>query len=411
MVTACDDSSLKVAYRSGGPLVLVRFRRAIVVVFLAFAVAVVGLVAPAGAARDTPVPFPRSPKGLKAPVAQPDRSERASGYFGQESCSPVPMRGVRKLRKLALRTYRRGHDGGIARSCVAGGTSEHKEGRAWDFMLNVRNRKDRRVAGNFLAWLTKRGPDGRRGVKARRLGVMYIIYNRRSWASYRPSWQRYTGSSPHTDHIHLSFSWAGARGRTSFWTGRVARTDYGPCQVLRRQPAVISRRANRQPCRAPARLSKKSYRSLALLGSSKRSVRVAQRMLDIRRSRTFDRRTWRAVKRYQRAHDLPVTGALDKPTWASLAPKSVRWSAMRGYGPRGAARYGRRHWSDERLRRGSAGRPVAFLQTALRMPHRDRNGMLGRHTARRLRGFKAAHGLARNARVNGRVWRALPARR
>jgi hypothetical protein len=174
---------------------------------------------------------------------------------------------------------------------------------------------------------------------------------------------------------------------------------------------VISRRTNPRPCDAPARLSRRSYRSLALLGSTKRSVRVAQRLLNIERSRTFDRRTWRAVKRYQRAHDLPVTGALDKPTWASLAPKSVRWSAMKGYGPRGAARYGRRHWSDERLRRGSAGRPVAFLQTALRMPHRDRNGLLGRHTARRLREFKAAHGLARNASVNGRVWRALPAGR
>ncbi len=32
-------------------------------------------------------------------------------------------------------------------------------------------------------------------------------------------WAAYTGSSPHTDHVHISFSWAGAWARTSFFTG------------------------------------------------------------------------------------------------------------------------------------------------------------------------------------------------
>jgi hypothetical protein len=56
---------------------------------------------------------------------------------------------------------------------------------------------------------------------ARRLGVMYIIYNRRIWASYRAEegWRPYVGASPHTDHIHFSFSWAGARKQTSYWDG------------------------------------------------------------------------------------------------------------------------------------------------------------------------------------------------
>ena len=50
---------------------------------------------------------------------------------------------------------------------------------------------------------------------------MYIIYNRRIWASYRAEegWRSYVGANPHTDHIHFSFSWAGARKQTSYWDG------------------------------------------------------------------------------------------------------------------------------------------------------------------------------------------------
>jgi peptidoglycan hydrolase-like protein with peptidoglycan-binding domain len=182
--------------------------------------------------------------------------------------------------------------------------------------------------------------------------------------------------------------------------------------MFRRQPAVISRRANPRPCGTPAALAKRSYRPTVLFGAADRTpVRVAQRRLGVRVTGDLDRRTWRAVRRYQRAHDLPVTGALDKPTWGSLGPSSVRWSVTEGYGPRRAARYAARHWSGVRLHRASAGRPVAFLQTALRLPTADRNGFVGRGTARALREFKAARGMAGNANVNGRVWRALPARR
>jgi peptidoglycan hydrolase-like protein with peptidoglycan-binding domain len=372
---------------------------------------VAGLTASSSAARATPVPFPRQPRGLAAPVAQPSGAEQLSGYFGQVSCNPKLMPGVRMLRDLALRTYGRGHDGGVTRSCVSGGTSEHKEGRAWDWMLNVNQRRDRRAAADFLAWLTAPGRDGLPGLQARRLGVMYVIYNKRIWASYRPQWLPYDGYSPHTDHIHLSFGWAGARGRTSFWTGRVAGTDYGPCSVFRGQPAAISRRANPRPCGEPAALVQRSFRPTRLFGGTGRVVRVAQRRLGTRVSGTFDNRTWRSVKRYQRAHDLPVTGALDKPTWASLDPRSVRRSAIEGFSPRRAARYGAGRWTDLRLHRGSAGRPVAFLQTALRMRRADRNGLFGRRTAAKVRSLKAGHGLVRNAVVTPAVWRVLATRR
>jgi hypothetical protein len=37
------------------------------------------------------------------------------------------------------------------------------------------------------------------------LGVDYIIWNRRSWNSKRRAWAPYTGSNPHTDHVHITF--------------------------------------------------------------------------------------------------------------------------------------------------------------------------------------------------------------
>ncbi len=35
-------------------------------------------------------------------------------------------------------------------------------------------------------------------------GVDYIIWNRRSWNSKRRTWVTYTGSNPHTDHVHMT---------------------------------------------------------------------------------------------------------------------------------------------------------------------------------------------------------------
>ncbi|HET7325826.1 MAG TPA: peptidoglycan-binding domain-containing protein, partial [Nocardioidaceae bacterium] len=296
------------------------FRRACLALTLSVAVAG-GVAAPANA-------------GLQAPVAQPRGVEDFSGYFPQVSCSPVLQPGVVKFRNLALRTYQRGHDGGITRSCVQGGLSEHKEGRAWDWMLDVGNRRDRRVANNFLSWLTAKGRDGEAGYQARRLGVMYVIWNRRIWSAYRSGegWRPYSGYSPHTDHIHVSFNWAGARGRTSFWTGRVAGTDYGRCSLFAGQPAVLASRTRSAACPSPSRLVRRSSRATEQLGSTDSvAMKLAQSRLGIARTGQFDTATWTAVKRYQRRNDLPLTGALDQPTWTSMLPRFRTWQATRGF--------------------------------------------------------------------------------
>jgi peptidoglycan hydrolase-like protein with peptidoglycan-binding domain len=175
--------------------------------------------------------------------------------------------------------------------------------------------------------------------------------------------------------------------------------------------ARLTDRANARPCPAPVPAVRRSRRVGARYGAQDSlAVRRAQRRLGVGVTGDFGRSTWAAVKDYQRAHDLPVTGVLDNPTWASLAPGSVRWSVTEGYRPRGAARYARTNLGRPVLRRGSAGAAVAFLQTALRLPPADRNGLLARHTAAAVRAYKGRHGLARNAVVNAEVWDLLARR-
>ncbi len=139
-----------------------------------------------------------------------------ASYDGQTSCISTASEGTKAFRDLVLKTYPCTTSGGIVRSCSAGGTSEHKEGRAWDWMLDYPHP----AADALLEWLLATDEHGNQHAMARRLGVMYMIWNSKIWKAYQPAagWQPYSGASPHTDHVHFSFSWASADQQTSFWT-------------------------------------------------------------------------------------------------------------------------------------------------------------------------------------------------
>ena len=201
---------------------LVSSRRASTVLAAGVAAAVLFSAAPAHAYGGPPVP----------PVAPQTAPDPYADYHGQKSCNPVAQPGTAALRSLILSTYGVGRDGGIARACEIGGTSEHKEGRAWDWMLNVNDPVEAHHAYAVTQWLV--GPDasGEPAGNARRLGIMYLIWNRTIWSAYNAAagWQPYTGPNPHTDHVHVSLSWDGAMGRTSWWTGTaITQQDMGPC--------------------------------------------------------------------------------------------------------------------------------------------------------------------------------------
>ncbi len=141
-------------------------------------------------------------------------------YEGQTLCDPTPKPGVVSFKDLLQQTYG-AHSWGISRSCDTAGVSEHEEGRALDYHFDYFTEAQRADAEDLLGWLLSTDGFGNTHAMARRLGLMYVIWNSQIWESYRPfdGWQAYTGANPHTDHIHFSFSWPGALAQTSWWTG------------------------------------------------------------------------------------------------------------------------------------------------------------------------------------------------
>jgi hypothetical protein len=141
------------------------------------------------------------------------------------------------FRNLLLATYGTNVGGltvfnGITRPCD-GTVSEHSEGRALDWGMDYRNPAMRADGQAVLNWLFATDKYGNQHAMARRLGIMYVIWNHKiygSWNNYAPA--AYScGTDPtacHVDHIHFSFDWAGARAQTSFFTGGVAQVQGGP---------------------------------------------------------------------------------------------------------------------------------------------------------------------------------------
>ena len=72
-------------------------------------------------------------------------------YVPQSTCSPTPKRGTVILAEYLVKRYPGSGSSGIARSCTASGTSEHKEGRAFDWRLSAEKGRDRRYATHFLS--------------------------------------------------------------------------------------------------------------------------------------------------------------------------------------------------------------------------------------------------------------------
>jgi hypothetical protein len=155
------------------------------------------------------------------PPTAPDfgpRIDPYAPYEGQRGCDPAAKPGVLSFRDLVLATYPGTRSIGISRECDRPGVSEHKEGRAWDWGVDLHTQGH--IATDLIDWLLATDRHGNRHALARRFGIMYIIWNRRVWQAYRATdgWTSYTGPNPHTDHVHFSFGWAGARKETSWWT-------------------------------------------------------------------------------------------------------------------------------------------------------------------------------------------------
>jgi hypothetical protein len=172
--------------------------------------------------------------GPAAPAPAPARIEPFATYQPQSTCDPRAKPGTLALANMLLGYYAAGRNGGIVRKCSIGGRSEHKEGRAFDWMLSVNRSTERATAERFIGWLLGEGPNGEAAYNARRLGVMYVIWNRRIWSAHHAGrgWVGYRGPNPHVDHIHISLAWSGAMKQTSFWTGVAADVGGGGRHAL-----------------------------------------------------------------------------------------------------------------------------------------------------------------------------------
>lgn len=216
-------------------------------------------------------PSPQTPKFSRS-------IEGYASYEGQEFCQPVNRPGASKIANLIRATYGQDEAIGIARnSCYS--TSEHNEGRALDWMVDATTKAGRAKANAFLDWMLATDGRGNRHAIARRLGVMYIIYNRQIWRSYEPGWGPYSGVNPHTDHIHISLSYDGSTGRTSFWGNKPLQTSCANGSLTTNAPRVENDPMRYVPV-APTRLAS-TESGAGLLSGSCRLFHGSGRRVDV----------------------------------------------------------------------------------------------------------------------------------
>lgn len=207
------------------------------------------------------------------------------GYDGASKCDPDAKPGVVAFQQMVLRAYPGTGAGSISRSCYGGSaSSEHNEGRAWDWGVNAGVPSQKKKADELIAWLLAKDKWDNKHAMARRAGIMYIIWNRRIWFPWS-GWdvyceQRKRGCvdpddggtrSPHTDHVHFSFTWQGARKQTTLYQrDRSYITVIEPQRsgngfwMLARNGSVIAKNATYYGSREQ-NFPKKAYVSMAAL--------------------------------------------------------------------------------------------------------------------------------------------------
>lgn len=81
--------------------------------------------------------------------------------------------------------------------------SDHNSGNAWDLTHDPKHGVDCAVISKAI-------------IKDKR--TRYVIHNRRIWSRVLPWWRKYTGSNPHTGHMHVSIV-TKYRDDVSAWKG------------------------------------------------------------------------------------------------------------------------------------------------------------------------------------------------
>ena len=217
-----------------------------VVAVLATSLGQAPLAAGHAGGRDPP---PRQPP--RPPSPRPPRVGcRAPSSPSPPTCRPRPAtpRTSRAASRSATCSRRRtrARRTGSRRSCGSDAlsTTEHYDGRAVDWFTNVRTAEGKARGNALVSWLTATDAKGNVAANARRLGVMYIIWNNRIWGAYNPAagWRPYSSCATHhrgqqrhrratattsTSPCPGRARWAARRGGPS----PLRAQDFGPCRV------------------------------------------------------------------------------------------------------------------------------------------------------------------------------------
>jgi hypothetical protein len=156
-------------------------------------------------------------------------------YVGQTTCARAPLPGTEFLMAWLLRQYPGTTSASMLRPCDGGSVSEHKDGRALDWAVDAADPAQHALADDLLARLFATDRHGNANALARRMGIMYVIFDDTIYRAYDQaapfSPQPYLSSScrtartcsktlRHRDHVHISLSWSGASAQTSFYRDR-----------------------------------------------------------------------------------------------------------------------------------------------------------------------------------------------
>jgi peptidoglycan hydrolase-like protein with peptidoglycan-binding domain len=298
--------------------------------------------AASGTNRSTAAGVTRAQSAPATPGGLPTAIEDLATYVPQVSCEPEAKPGVLALGRLLAGTYP-GTGYVVSHPCGQDTiASEHVDGRGLDWQVSTRVPAQKAQADLVLNWLLATDAAGRPFANARRLGVMYVIWNDRIWGAYNPlsGWRAYSTCAAHPetasdavchrDRLHISLSWAGASAKTSFWTKKVAAPDYGPCRPrdLNWAPAYTARNATVCPVypvvTAPTGSSATATALVKYSGATVQPgddgpvVSTLQRALGVLADGDFGPFTADALVAFQRKHSLPPSGAPDAATWRAL---------------------------------------------------------------------------------------------
>ena len=331
------------------------------------------LALPLGAARAEAATYPYP----KPPVTLPSALDVAPPYQKGTMCLTYNQPGAVAYAKMLNATYG-SHVYGILRTCAA----EHGEGRAVDWMLNANDPAQLALGNAITRWLAAPDSKGRPGAMAKRLGINYIIWNRQQWRAYDPGrgWAPYYGVSPHTDHIHTSFNWDGARMRSSWWSG-VAVTNPLTGPTYTPPPPVPTITASGYP--------------LLVQGATGPDVILAQKVIGVTADGRFGPITAAALGSWQSRHGVAATQKLDNATWTKMVALGLippRTNPLAQY-------------VNTVLKLGSTGAAVKALQGAIGGLSVD--GSYGPLTEARVKEYQKSKGLTVTGVTDAKVWNAL----